>query len=107
MALAIGSSHGLKKTSSKLKDCFSAHNVDSWVLANSVIGSHTKPDNERIIRLIPLMFYRRQLHAFQPAKGNVRKNYGSTMSNGLKKGSLVNHKKHGICYLGGFLKKQD
>ena len=26
---------------------------------------------------------------------------GSTMSNGLKIGSLVDHEKHGICYLGG------
>jgi hypothetical protein len=97
--------YGLKKTMSKLKDCFSAHNVDSWVLANSIVGGHIKPDNEQIIRLIPLQFHRRQLHAFQPAKGNVRRIYGGTMSNGLKKGSLVKHKKYGICYLGGFAER--
>ena len=92
---------GLKKTKSKLDDCFSAHNVDSWILANSLVGGHVKPDNEEITRLIPLRFHRRQLHAFQPSEGNIRRNYGSTMSNGLKRGSLVDHDKYGICYLGG------
>ena len=96
---------GLKKTKSKLDDCFSAHNVDSWVLANSLVGGHVRPDNERITRLIPLRFHRRQLHDFQPSVGNIRRNYGSTMSNGIKRGSLIDHKKHGICYLGGFSKK--
>ena len=96
---------GLKKTKAKLDDCFSAHNVDSWILANSLVGGHVKPDNERIMRLIPLRFYRRQLHVFQPSEGNIRRNYGSTMSNGLKRGSLVDHEKHGVCYLGGFSEK--
>jgi len=36
---------GLAKTYGKMEEKFSAHNVDSWVLANSIAGRHTKPDN--------------------------------------------------------------
>jgi hypothetical protein len=92
---------GLKKTYGKMEEKFSAHNVDSWVLANSASGGHTKPDNISIFRLIPLRFHRRQLQAFQPNKKNFRRPYGGTLSVGLKRGSLVNHKKRGLCYIGG------
>jgi hypothetical protein len=96
---------GLKKAYGKMEEKFSAHNVDSWVLANSVVGGHTKPDNTSIFRLIPLRFHRRQLHAFQPDKDNFRRSYGGTISQGLKRGSLVKHKKWGLCYLGGCSEK--
>ena len=96
----------LKKTSGKMDEKFSAHNVDSWVLANWYIGGHTKPDNEQIFRLIPLQFHRRQLHVFQPSEGNIRRNYGSTKSGSLKRGSLVKSKKYGVCYLGGYSEKR-
>jgi hypothetical protein len=92
---------GLKKTHGKMEEKFSAHNVDSWVLANSVVGNHAKSDNVSIFRLTPLRFHRRQLHAFQPDKKNFRRPYGGTISQGLKRGSLVKHKKWGLCYLGG------
>jgi hypothetical protein len=36
-----------------------------------------------------------------PIKGGIRKPYGGTMSMGFKQGSLVNHKKYGIAYIGG------
>jgi hypothetical protein len=97
---------GLKKTYGKMEEKFSAHNIDSWVLANSVVGGHTKPDNTSIFRLIPLRFHRRQLHAFQPDKKNFRRTLGSTISQGLKRGSLVKHKKWGLCYLGGHSEKK-
>jgi hypothetical protein len=97
---------GLKKTCGKMEEKFSAHNVDSWVLANSVVGGHTKPDNTSIFRLIPLRFHRRQLHYFQPDKKNFRRPLGSTISQGLKRGSLVKHKKWGLCYLGGSMEKR-
>ena len=45
---------GLKKTKSKLENVFSAHNVDSWVLANYLIGGHVVPDNQIITRIVPL-----------------------------------------------------
>ena len=90
-----------RKSSSKLDDKFECHNVDSWVLANDAVGGHSKPDNVSLVKLVPLRFHRRQLHVFQPAKGGIRKPYGGTMSLGLKRGSLVKHLKHGVCYIGG------
>lgn len=35
------------------------------------------------------------------SKGNIRKNYGSTMSLGIKRGTLVKHNKYGYCLVGG------
>jgi hypothetical protein len=92
---------GLKKTNSKMSESFDAHNVDSWVLANWLVGGHTQPDNIEINRLTPIQFHRRQLHRFQPSEGGERKRYGGTMSLGFKKGSLVRNEKYGICYVGG------
>ena len=92
----------LKKSKSK-KDSFNAHCVDSWVLANSVVGGHTKPDNTEILFLTPLRFHRRQLHRFQASKNVGRKNYGGTISHGFKRGSLVRHPKWGVVYIGGCL----
>jgi hypothetical protein len=97
---------GLKKTGGKMEEKFSAHNIDSWVLANSVVGSHGQLDNTTIFRLIPLRFHRRQLHAFLPDKDDFRRLYGSTISQGLKRGSLAKHKKWGLCYLGGCSEKK-
>ena len=91
---------GLKKTSGKMEEKFSAHNVDSWVLAYSVVGGEGKPDNEVIWRLMPLRFHRRQLHYLQPSKG-VRRPYGGTISGEFKRGSLANHPRRGLCFIGG------
>ena len=93
--------YGLKKTKSKMSESFDAHNVDSWVLANWLVGGHTKPDNIKIKRMIPIQFHRRHLHKFQPDKNGERLRYGGTMSLGFKKGSLVKNQKHGLCYVGG------
>jgi hypothetical protein len=92
---------GLKKSKAKLSDRFDAHCVDSWVLANCVVGGHLVPDNKRMYKIIPLQFHRRQLHAFQYSKGGIRRNYGGTMTEGIKRGSLVNHPKWGMSYVGG------
>jgi hypothetical protein len=92
---------GLKKSKSKLDDTFWSHNVDSWVLANSVVGGHDKPDNIALIKLVPLQFHRRQLHMFQPASGGVRRRNGGTRSLGFSRGSLVQHEKFRLCYVGG------
>lgn len=97
--------YGLRKTKGKMDEKFSAHNVDSWILANWYIGGHTKPENERIFRLIPIQFHRRQLHLMCVSKGGLRRVYGSTVSNGIKRGSLVKHKTQGVCYAGGYTKK--
>jgi hypothetical protein len=95
---------GLKKTHSKLNETFSAHNVDSWVLARSVVGGKEKPDNRDLLIIVPLRFHRRQLHALQPSKNGTRRPYGGTRSLGLKRGCLVKHSKHKLCYVGGFSK---
>ena len=91
----------LKKSGSKLADKFECHNVDSWVLSNWCVGGHIKPDNKEIIKLVPLRFHRRQLHALQCSKEGKRREYGGTRSMGLKRGSLIKHCKYGLCYVGG------
>ena len=92
---------GLKKSSKKLAEIFNAHCVDSWVLANWHVGGHILPDNKEMLIVVPLRFHRRQLHALQPSKGGKRRLYGGTRSEGLKRGSYVNHPKYGVCYVGG------
>jgi hypothetical protein len=95
--------HGLKKSKKKMADIFATHCVDSWVLANSFVGGHVKPDNTRMLAVTPLRFHRRQLHRLQPEAGGKRKPYGGTLSNGFVRGSLVYHPKHGLTYIGGKL----
>lgn len=92
---------GLFKTPHKLSTGFSAHCVDSWVLANSITGNRLTPDHTEVLVLKPLTFPRRQLHRFTPSKGGTRTRYGGTRSLHLKKGTLVNHPKHGRCLVGG------
>jgi len=94
--------HGLKKSRDKMAETFSAHCVDSWVLANGSTGGHTEPDNTRLMCITPLRFHRRQLHVQNPVTGGVRKAYGGTRSLGFKRGSLVKHVKYGLAYVGGF-----
>jgi len=91
----------LRKSENKAERSFDAHCVDSWVLANDYVGGHTTPDNTDVTFIKPIQFHRRQLHVLQPSKGNVRKLYGGTKSLTLKRGSLVKHKKHGLCVVGG------
>jgi hypothetical protein len=92
---------GLKKTSKKTAEVFEAHCVDSWVLANSVVGGQIQPDNKQLLFVVPLRFHRRQLHRLQPAKGGKRLTYGGTVSLNFKRGSLVRHPKWGVAYVGG------
>jgi len=95
---------GLKKLSNKMSNDFHTHCVDSWVLANDVIGGHLNPDNKTVMLIRPLRFHRRQLHVFVPSKGSLRKSYGGTRSLGFKRGSLVRHIKHGLSYVGGMMR---
>jgi hypothetical protein len=95
---------GLSKSKQKLADIFEAHCVDSWVLANWLVGGHSKPDNTQMMCYSPIQFTRRQLHKLQPAKGGVRRREGGTISLGLKKGAIVMHKKHKLTYISGYMK---
>jgi len=92
---------GLKKTKKKMADVFEAHCVDSWVLANAIVGGHAQPDNTRLLCVSPLQIHRRELHRRQPGIGGVRSPYGGTRSLGFKRGSIVRHSKHGLAYVGG------
>lgn len=92
---------GLKKSKSKLSNRWDAHCVDSWVLANWWVGGHTKPDNQEMLLMSPLNFYRRQLHKLQPGKNGVRNRFGGTISEGFKTGSWVLHSTVGLSYVGG------
>lgn len=92
----------LKKSKNKLSTDFSAHCVDSWVLAYLVVGGEPIPENILVIEFIPLRFHRRQLHRLEHAPGHIRARYGGTLSAGFKRGSIVKHPKWGLCYVGGW-----
>lgn len=94
-------SYNLKKNSKKDKKDFHTHCVDSWCIANEVIGGHTEVDSTKTIFINPIKRYRRQLHVQKPIKGNVRKSYGSTRSLGIERGTLVKHVKYGLSLIGG------
>jgi hypothetical protein len=92
---------GLRKSSNKLAETFSAHAVDAWVLAWSVVGGPSAPDQTRLLCLMPLRWHRRQLHRLQPERGGYRKPYGGTRSLGFTRGTLVQHPTYGVAYVGG------
>ena len=93
---------GLYKSKDKLSNDFSAHCVDSWVLANLALDVlHTRPEMKEVMELKPIPIVRRQLHRFNPRNGGRRPRYGETMSEGYKRGTLILHHKFGKTYLGG------
>ncbi|HKF38378.1 MAG TPA: RRXRR domain-containing protein [Ktedonobacteraceae bacterium] len=92
---------GLKKTGKKLAEVWEAHCVDAWVLAHSAVGGRKSPDNRRLVCIAPLNWHHRQLHRFKPEKGGKRKPYGGTLSQGIKRGTLVTHPRWGKAYVGG------
>lgn len=96
---------GLKKSKNKISSDWNAHCVDAWVLANWWVGGD-QVNNKKVLLMTPIEFHRRQLHYLKPSRGGIRKRYGGTMSLGFKKGSLVKHPKHGVCYIGGNLKER-
>lgn len=97
----LRASYGFPKNKEKSKKDFYTHCVDAWCIANEVVGGHTEIDNTKTIFLKPLMFHRRKLHEILPKKNGFRRNYGGTLSEGLKRGTLVKHPKHGLTYVGG------
>ena len=92
---------GLKKTGKKTAEVWEAHCVDAWTLAYSAVGGRTMPDNTRLVCLVPLVWHHRQLHRLEPEKGGRRKQYGGTLSLGIKRGTLVKHARYGKAYVGG------
>jgi hypothetical protein len=95
---------GLEKTKNKLDKIFSAHNVDSWVLANFPFDIQTYPENIDIYYFQQIGLRRRSLHMLQFAKGGIRRINGGTVSLGIPKGTVVRAKiknKNRLCYIGG------
>ena len=76
-------SHGLKKNSNKSKKDFYTHCVDSWVLANEVVGGHTKVDNERVLFLSPLKKVQKATPQTEPSK----RRYKTTVRRNSQSGS--------------------
>jgi len=104
----------LSKSKDKLSEGFDAHCVDSWVIANSIVGGHSTPAHTKILFLQPIQVNRRSLHKQQHTFGNGSPNKnprlrtGGTISLGLKKNSIVKWKTkkyNEICLVGGFDKK--
>ena len=95
---------GLKKTKQKSKRSFNSHAVDAWVMAADVTGAE-QPTEKGLFYWIPIRLKRRQLHMLQPSKGGVRRPQGGTRSHGLKRGTLVEHVKYGLAYIGGMQRK--
>ncbi len=93
---------GLKKLTNKSRVAFETHCVDAWVLAAATTGAKY-PTTTSLYYVEPIRFHRRPLHRLQFSKDGIRKRYGGTISLGLKRGTLVRHKKHGLCYVGGNL----
>jgi len=97
--------HGLSKSKHKLDNTWNAHCVDSWVLSAYNAGKLPILDTTMLL-IKPMQFHRRQLHAFQPAIGGMRRPYGSTRSMGFRRGSIVSHPKYGVCTIGGTSKNR-
>jgi hypothetical protein len=93
--------YGVRKIPDKAEEVWEAHCVDAWVLATEAVSGSTVPDNKSITRVAPIKLNRRQLHITQPEKGGVRRRYGGTRSQGIKRGSWVLHTKWGCCFVGG------
>ena len=96
---------GLKKSSKKLVETFEAHCVDSWCLADHVLGGDGVVDNTDIFCISPIPIRRRELHRQNPQKGGKRPRYGGTTCNGLVKNTLVRHIKYGLTRISGFGKQ--
>ena len=95
---------GLTKTKQKSKRNFRSHAVDAWVMAADVTGAE-QPTEKGLFYWTPIRLHRRQLHRLQASAGGERKPYGGTRSHGLKRGTLVEHIKYGLVYIGGMQRK--
>jgi hypothetical protein len=94
----------LVKTIKKLDKIFSAHNVDSWVLANFPFNIQTYPENIDMYYFEQIGLHRRSLHMLQFSKGGIRRRNGGTVSLGIPKGTMIKtkYKKKAIYgYVGG------
>jgi hypothetical protein len=91
---------GFQKTKKKLEDVWESHCVDSHSLCEISIGGEIDPF-KGMYKFEQFNFHRRQLHVQNFSKGHIRKEYGSTVSLGVPRGTLGKHSKFGLVYIGG------
>ncbi len=95
---------GFAKTSKKLEYTWAAHNSDSHSLAELALQENVEP-YFGLYKIEFLQSYRRQLHRQNFQKDGKRPAYGTTISAGIPRGSimrdLTNQK---LYYLGGYSK---
>lgn len=90
---------GFKKSKKKLEYKWETHNVDSHCLVEIELGKEINP-YYGMYQINFLEFHRRQLQVQNPTKGNIRKPYGTTISMGMSRGSVVKYRDK-LYYLGG------
>ena len=90
---------GYIKSKKKLDYTWSAHNVDSHSLTELALGKTIKP-YYGIYKIEFLEYYKRQLQVQNKLTNGIRKQYGSTVSLGMSRGSVVKYKGK-LGYLGG------
>src|SRR5260221_2359681 len=95
---------GFKKSKDKLAYIWDAHNVDSHSLAEIALTTNVVP-YLGLWKIEFMQFFRRQLHVQIPAKKNIRKQYGGTVSMSMSRGSILRYKNK-LCYLGGTSKSK-
>src|SRR5260370_30528316 len=66
-----------------------------------VVGGKKAQENRGFVWMAPFGWHPSQLHGFEPEKGGKRRPYGGTLSQGIKRGTLVKHPKWGKAYVGG------
>ncbi|MFA5103414.1 MAG: RRXRR domain-containing protein [Candidatus Thermoplasmatota archaeon] len=94
----------LSKSKNKGEKSFSAHAVDAWVLAATVVGA-VHPTDRRLYYWTPVVSSKRALHRAIPQKGGIRTRYGGTQCLGVTKGTLVRYR--GIIkYVSGYQKER-
>jgi hypothetical protein len=75
--------------------------LHAFILANSAAEGPREPTSRQMLLIVPLQLHRRQLHRFNLGPGGRPKPYGGTVSLGLKRGSWVQHTRHGLVFVGG------
>jgi len=94
----------LPKSKNKVEKSFSAHAVDAWVLAATMVGAF-QPTDRSLYYWTPVVNSKRSLHRAIPQKGGIRTRYGGTRCYGLSKGTLVRYR--GILkYISGYQKER-
>ena len=90
---------GFAKSKKKLDWVWETHNVDSHILVELALNKSVEP-YLGMWKIEFLEYHRRVLHRQNPSKDGVRSAYGSTISLGMPRGSILRYKNK-LYYLGG------